>query len=179
MYANKVEPAGSLPAGTEFYISAIYGEKIPAPVPGKISEFDVKYGENQIVTNKATATFDDSVHYGEESGALKITITETMDESFGSLKDLTISDVSGFDYLVFRVYHTNDFVLNIGLVGWAKTEWCTANKWTEVKINVSEIEAAKQSNLNGFTLWSSAVNPWAQLAVGTEFYLSAIFGVNE
>ena len=186
LYSGAVEPWGDLPAGTVFYISAMYGgnnpvgPQPPEHVAGKISNFDHAYGVEQVDLTGVTATFDENTKYGSEAGSLKFTTSTAHDGQFATLKNLSERDVSGYAYIVFRVYNAGSQTLRIGVGGWrANDEWCGSNRWTEIKISVSTLEAAKQSNLNGLILYAQAVNPSGSLAANTEFCISAIYGVNE
>lgn len=178
-YANAVEPAGLLDAGTVFYLSAIYAEKNDQEIPGKIVRLDGKSGVGQLAnTAQFDVEFSTDFAYGQETGATKVTVLQDADGQFVSLKNIVQSDVSGYDYIIFRLYNTGAPIINIGVGGWANAEWCVKDTWTTVKVNIAALPEGRATDINGLIFYVNTVEPSAPIAAGTVFYLSALYGMN-
>ncbi len=175
--------AASFPAGESFYISAVYGENLPKPAGNTVADFDKESGISRVANDTCALSYDTTVKYGEEAGSMKVTVNAVAGEHYIFLNNPCIKDVSGFDYLVFRIYNPTGVEFQAG-VNWAADTTITANgDWTEVKIAVSLFAEGKidswagtdisATDITGLTL---RIMSASGLTVGMSFYISAVYG---
>ncbi|MDR3319364.1 MAG: hypothetical protein LBS99_07990, partial [Clostridiales bacterium] len=178
----------AVPAGTSFYISALYAGKIssataPTAESGKIGYFDTEFGENQVLArpggfDNITAEYSAVVKYGAEAGSLKVTFT-TWDADYNllRLRNLLESDVSGYDYLIYRVYNPNAYAFTASYAWFGDTN-CAANSWTEVCVTTAAVNGAENATAANVTGLGIRVFGGG-VTDGTVFYISAMYAVHK
>ncbi|MDR3319101.1 MAG: hypothetical protein LBS99_06640, partial [Clostridiales bacterium] len=180
---------GELPAGVEFYLSALYAMDVPPSVvpedeivQGKIAYFDKAYGVQQVgisTMNGGEMEIDYTVdrYYGDEAGSLKVTHKVFDENNLLPLQNLIEKDVSGYDTLVYRVYNPNAFALRAGYA-WFGNTLCPAGVWTEVVADLSQPlsnSGKEPTNITGLAIRILAEDYQNYLPPDTVFYLSALY----
>ncbi len=165
--------------GSCFYFSEMRGGYYPEELPENlVTNFDGATGLNPF-NGTSSVEYVTDVKYGEEKGSLKITANGT-GEHYVSILDPRITDVSGYDYLVFRVY--TDKEITAGLL-WCADTVCKAGEWTEVKIPVSYFGEGKVTDfaaaLSATDIKGISLRVFSGLNAGECVYVSSVFAMKE
>ncbi len=168
MTAHVEEVAGGGEEGGE--TEELEGVKVIAFDNSSVSDSGDMYCPN------ASKSYSTEVKYGNEAGSTKLV------QGSGSSNILfqawfTNESVASYDYIIFRVYNANDYVVEFEL-DWQPWVKCAVGEWTEIKINVSDLPEKYQNNLNGidFKMQEDDEN---KVIEGLTVYLSAMYGCVE
>ena len=123
---------------------AVLEVEFTKPAPMAVASFDKNANNLRVWRNWATLAYDTETKYGEEDGSLKVT-RAAAGEIYITLDTPETTDLTNYDYLVFRVYNPTDAAVKVGICWWAEIE-CAPNEWTEIKIDLDAAWSAVASN---------------------------------
>ena len=184
--------ANTVSGGSTFYLSAMYAvtEAPTEPetvVEDKIAYFDEAFGMEQVslywpAPNKLS--LDTEIKYDNEKGSLKVEFLSVQADNYVILNTPFIKDVSGYDYLVFRVYNPTKHTFSVGTT-WAADTTISAEGWTEVKIPVNLFgESGTITDMNGAKLSATDISAFpirifgaGEFVAGEYFNISSMYGV--
>ena len=160
--------------GKSVYLSAMYAvkEEVVELEGTKLFNFD----ESSINVYPNNTEYSTAVKYGGEAGSTKVVMSGTntlLFEAWGFAE----SDISAYDYIIFRVYNANDYVIKFMIDYITPFTTCAVGEWTDVKIDVSAF-GDKVTDIGGraFHAMDDATNLGKE---GLTLYLSAVYGCIE
>ena len=165
--------------GDCFYFSQMRGGYEPEVLPDNlITNFEGATGLNPF-NGTSSVEFVTDVKYGDEKGALKITANGG-GEHYVSILNPLLTDVTAYDYIVFRVYTEKD--ITAGLL-WCADTACKAGEWTEIRVPVSYFAEGKVTDFSA-ALAASKINGislriFSGLEAGESVYVSSMFAMKE
>ena len=170
---------GSQVHGDAFYFSAIKGGYNPEVLPDNlITNFDGATGLNPF-NGTSSVEFVTDVKYEGEKGSLKITANGG-GEHYVSILNPLLANVSGYDYIVFRVYTEKD--ITAGLL-WCADTVCKAGQWTEIRVPVSYFAEGKVTDfaaaLSATNIKGISLRIFSGLEAGESVYVSSMFAMKE
>ena len=174
--------------GMKFYMSAlmvIKGEYGFEPVEGKIGYFDSEFGASQLTPSNAVIKYNSDIKYENENGSTEITLLEGSNGLYATMdKNMVQKDITGYDYIVFRLYNPNDYDMVFLYGVWFGLTQCPANSWTEIKVPVEAITGQDGSDtitgLDDITglVFKTGKSDYS-VETGMKFYMSALWAVKE
>ena len=165
--------------GDCFYFSQMRGGYEPEVLPENlITNFDGATGLNPF-NGTSSVEFVTDVKYGDEKGALKITANGG-GEHYVSILNPLLTDVTAYDYIVFRVYTEKD--ITAGLL-WCADTACKAGEWTEIRVPVSYFAEGKVTDFSA-ALAANKINGislriFTGLEAGESVYVSSMFAMKD
>ena len=165
--------------GDCFYFSQMRGGYEPEVLPDNlITNFDGATGLNPF-NGTSSVEFVNDIKFGDEKGALKITANQG-GEHYVSIISPLLSDVSSYDYIVFRVYTEKD--ITAGLL-WCADTVCKAGEWTEIRVPVSFFAEGKVTDfskaLSANDIRGISLRVFTGLEAGESVYVSSMFAMKE
>lgn len=109
-----------------------------------IADFSIGMAGMKLYKTFISTAYDTSVKYEGENGTLKVT-RNTSGEGYMALYSPLTTDLTNYDYLVFRVYNPTSADVKMGICWYGDTV-CKAGEWTEIKINLDEAWGAIATN---------------------------------
>ena len=167
--------------GESFLDEVVY--TVSAAEPEKLEGVKVIAFDDSAVSSSgdmycpnASKSYSTEVKYGKEAGSTKLVQgtggSTTLFEAW-----FTQASIKDYDYIIFRVYNANDYAIKFEL-DWLPMVVCAAGEWTEVKINVADLDAKWQANLNGIQ-FKGMKDSDNSATEGLTLYLSAMYGCVE
>ncbi len=165
--------------GEAFYISYIkVGKNVIEPGRENIVKpFDREVGSINLPGDHGKAEYTTEKAYGDEAGSLKVTVSKSS-EVYISINEGLFDDITGYDYLVYRIFNPTANQIMAGAL-WCGDTKCPAGEWTEVKIAVSLFEAGSVDAFSGADIPATNIAGFVIRLIngfkpGDVFYISAV-----